>query len=376
MKKIVAVFLSVAIFVFALPVCTSAAVSVSALAAVLIDADTGAVLYSKNQDQRLAMASTTKIMTALLALESEKKSEEFVVDSKAIYVEGSSMGLIEGDKVTLKTLAAGMLMLSGNDAANAAAVFMAGDNASFAEKMNERAKAIGMKNTNFVTPSGLDHENHYSTAYDMALLGAEAIKNPEFVQISSKSKYTVYFGKEPARRTMYNHNRLVKEVEGCIGIKTGFTKKAGRCLVSAVTRGGRTLVCVTLKAPSDWSDHKRLYDYGFSLYSETEIKCESVALPVVNSEKTSALAQAREPLKILARDGEKIEVKIKARPFEYAPVYSGQIVGRAAVLIDGAEVFKTELVLSESAHAKGEKAKTEPKNPFEKFTQWLRSLFK
>ena len=376
MKRIVAIFLSLALLLCALPVYAKESVSVSALSAVLIDADTKAVLYGKNQDKRLAMASTTKIMTALLSLESDKKTEEFVVDSKAIRVEGSSMGLMEGDRVNLKTLAAGMLMLSGNDAANAAATFISGSNEAFSKKMNERAKAIGMKNTNFVTPSGLDSDAHYSTAYDMALLGAEAIKNPEFVEISSKSKYTVWFGAKPSRRTMHNHNRLVKEVEGCIGIKTGFTKKAGRCLVSAVTRGGRTLVCVTLNAPSDWSDHKRLYEYGFSLYTEREIEAKPVELLVVNSEKKCVQARAREPLKILARGGEKIEVITKIRPFEYAPVYSGQIVGRAAVLIDGCEVFKTELVLTQSAHAKGERLKAEPKNPFEKFTEWLRSLFR
>ncbi len=376
MKKIAAAVLSFAILLCSVDVYAANSVSVSALSAVLIDADTKAVLYAKNQNQKLAMASTTKIMTALLALESEKKTEEFVVDSGAIKVEGSSMGLVEGDKVTLKTLAAGMLMLSGNDAANAAASFISGSNEAFSKKMNERAKEIGMKSTNFVTPSGLDDENHYSTAYDMALLGAEAIKNSEFVEISSKSKYTVCFGKEPSVRTMHNHNRLVKEVEGCIGIKTGFTKKAGRCLVSAVTRGGRTLICVTLKAPSDWNDHKKLYEYGFSLYSEREIEVKPTELEIVNSEKTSLPAKAREPLKIFCREGEKIEVKTKIRAFEYAPVYSGQIVGRAAVLADGFEVFETELILSESAHAKGEKAKAEPKNPFEKFTEWLRSLFK
>ncbi|MBQ8337868.1 MAG: D-alanyl-D-alanine carboxypeptidase [Oscillospiraceae bacterium] len=376
MKRFAAVFLSVTVLIFALPICTSAAVSVSATAAVLIDADTGAVLYSKNQNQKLAMASTTKIMTALLALESEKKSEIFTVDSKAIRVEGSSMGLGDGDKVNLKTLAVGMLMLSGNDAANAAATFMAGSNASFAKKMNERAAEIGMKNTNFVTPSGLDDENHYSTAYDMALLGAEAIKNAEFLEICSKSKYTVEFGAEPSRRTLYNHNRLLKEVEGCIGIKTGFTKKAGRCLVSAVRRGGRTLVCVTLKAPSDWGDHKALYNYGFSLYSEREIEVETIKLEIVNSEKQIVAAHPKETPKIMARQGEKIEVKVKMRPFEYAPVYSGQIVGGLAVEIDGAEVYRTELILSESAHAKNEKLSEKPLNPFERLVGWFKSLFK
>ncbi|MBE6788765.1 MAG: D-alanyl-D-alanine carboxypeptidase [Ruminococcaceae bacterium] len=376
MKKCVACLLALSIFVFALPFSAAAEPSVSALAAVLIDADTGAVLYAKNENTRLAMASTTKIMTALLALESEKRNEQFVVDSNAIRVEGSSMGLIEGDVVSLDALAVGMLMLSGNDAANAAAIKISGSIESFAKKMNERAALIGMKNTSFVTPSGLDNENHYSTAYDMALLGAEAIKNARFLQICSKPKYTVSFGKEKSRRTFYNHNRLVKEVEGCIGIKTGFTKKAGRCLVSAVRREGRTLVCVTLKAPSDWQDHKNLYSYGFSLYTKSDADIGKIApLKIVNSEKTEIAVAPFETPSLYLRRGEKLETQVFMRPFEYAPVYSGQIVGRLVFEIDGKAIFETELVASESAHAKKEMIEPRPLNIFEKFVQFIKSLF-
>ena len=376
MKKLTAVFLAVLVFCLALPLGASAAPSVSAKAAVLIDGDTGAVLYAKNENQKLAMASTTKIMTALLSLENERRDESFVVDSKAIRVEGSSMGLVDGDVVTLKTLAAGMLMLSGNDAANAAAVFMAGDSTAFSKLMNERAAAIGMKNTNFVTPSGLDDEEHYSTAYDMALLGAEAVKNVDFVEICSKSKYTVTFGAEPMRRTFYNHNRLVRELDGCIGIKTGFTKKAGRCLVSACERGGRTLICVTLNAPSDWQDHKSLYSYGFSLYSESQADIDELAeLKIVNSEEQSVPVLPVDTPSVYLRQGEMLSVRKIMRSFEYAPVYSGQIVGSLIYEIDGSAVYETDLVAGGSAHAKNEKIAQEHLNPFEKLIMWLRSLF-
>lgn len=350
--------------------------SVSALSCVLIDADTKAVLFEKNAEQKLAMASTTKIMTALLALESGNVNEIFTVDPYAIKAEGTSMGLCEGDKVSLKTLSAGMLLLSGNDAANAAAVKISGSIKEFCNKMNERAKEIGMENTNFSTPSGLDLENHYSTAYDMALLGAEAIKNEQFLEICSKEKMSVSY-KEPLKTfTFYNHNRLLSSVEGCIGVKTGFTKKAGRCLVSAVRRNGRTLVCVTLKAPNDWQDHKNLYEYGFSLYKETEIDLsQNLELPIVNSYKDSVRLESREKPKIYVRNGEKVNVRVYTGPFEYAPVYKGDIVGSAALEIDSNEVFKTELISTESAHLKqmkNEKSYT----LLQRILDWIKGLFR
>ena len=375
-KKIVCFALIFALFVSAATIESRAEIGVSALSCVLIDADTKEILFEKNAHKELAMASTTKIMTALLTLENENKNEQFTVDSKAIRVEGSSMGLIEGDSVCLKTLAIGMLMLSGNDAANAAAVKIAGDTASFCKLMNDRAKKIGMKNTVFETPSGLDSENHHSTAYDMALLGAEAIKNSEFVEICSKSKYTVTFGKTPQSRTFYNHNRLVKEIDGCIGIKTGFTKKAGRCLVSAVKRFGRTLVCVTLKAPNDWQDHKSLYNYGFSLYEKTEIDLSALQdLKIVNSQKESVAVLPLERAELYIKKGEKIEIKRYTRPFEYAPVYSGDVVGSLCLKVGDVEVFKTSLLAGESAYLKDVKEQKE-QGFFKKLVDFFKALFK
>ena len=376
MKKIAAVLICVCMLFVSVPSKAAEAFSVSAKAAVLIDADTKTVLYSKNADTRLAMASTTKIMTALLALESDKRDEKFTVDSTAIRVEGSSMGLTSGDVVSLKTLAVGMLMLSGNDAANAAAVYMSGSIEKFARLMNSRAKEIGGQNTNLVTPSGLDSQEHYSTAYDMALIGAEAIKNSDFAEICSKSKYTVCFGSEPQTRTFYNHNRLLKELEGCIGIKTGFTKKAGRCLVSAVKRGGRTLVCVTLKAPHDWQDHKKLYELGFSRYSKYEAQVEPIVINVVNSQTEKIAAEPLFTPELFVREGEKIKNYVAARQFEYAPVYKGQVVGSLVYEADGTEILSVPLVSSQSAYAKQQKFYKEPLTPFEKLLNWIRSLFR
>ncbi len=377
-RALVSLFVVLCFILGVFPVKSFAAVSVSAKSAILLDADTGKILFEEDAYAKRPMASTTKIMTALLCLESSERDTPFKVDSTAIRVEGSSMGLLDGDIVTLKTLAVGQLMLSGNDAANAAAVRISGDSQGFAQKMNERAAEIGMKSTNFVTPSGLHDDKHYSTAYDMALLGAEAIKNPDFLEICSKSRYTVSYGQPEVRRTFSNHNRLVRELEGCIGIKTGFTKKAGRCLVSAVKRGGRTLVCVTLSAPNDWQDHKSLYDYGFSLYKETPAPKEELpALPIVNSEHSEILLSlAGEAPELFVREGEKVECKITLRPFEYAPVFKGQVVGSLYYCVGDTVLGERTIIAAKSAHHLWQKQFEEKKNPFEKLIDWLFSLFK
>ena len=378
-KALISVFVSISLIFSLCPSAfADASFSVSAKSAILIDADTLEVLYHKDAYTKRPMASTTKIMTALICLESERKGERFEVDKEAIKTEGSSMGLLEGDKVTLSQLAIGMLMLSGNDAANAAAVKISGSLTEFARLMNSKANEIGMKSTNFVTPSGLHDDKHYSTAYDMALLGAYALKNAEFVEISSKSKYTLSYGEPKVTRTFSNHNRLVREIEGCIGIKTGFTKKAGRCLVSAVKKNGRTLVCVTLSAPNDWSDHKKLYEYGFSLYKETtnfDVKLPD--LPIVNSENGSIPLKAAEKSPTLyLKSGEKVTTKTFLYPFEYAPVYKGQIIGELYYCVGDTILYQTELVAAKSAHHLYEKSKSETKSPFEKLLSWLKSLFK
>ena len=222
-----------------------------AKAAVLMDAQTGRVLFAQNAGLRLPMASTTKIMTALLTLEQGGLDNYFQVDSDAIRVEGSSMGLQEGDSVSLRALAYGMLLASGNDGANAAAVRISGSIPAFVERMNARAAEIGMADTRFATPSGLDDPGHYSTAYDMALLAREALQNPLFAEICAQSKAVVQYGNPPYNRWLTNHNRLLREYPGTIGVKTGFTKASGRCLVSCAERDGVRLIAVTLGCPDD-----------------------------------------------------------------------------------------------------------------------------
>ena len=236
------------------------AVEVSATAAVLLDADTGQVLYEKNGDQRMLIASTTKIMTALVVLEQASLDDTITV-TQAHMAEGSSMYLKPGETVRVEELLYGLLLCSGNDAA-LALTECAGGAAPFVALMNEKAAALGMTDTSFANPNGLDDENHYSTARDMAVLAAYAAQDPTFRRICSTRTATV------GGRTMTNHNKLLSQVEGCIGMKTGYTRAAGRTLVSCAEREGRRLVAVTLCDGNDWADHKALYEMGFAENTE------------------------------------------------------------------------------------------------------------
>lgn len=330
MKRVVAWIAAVWMAV-SLGMCgTARAVDVSAQAAVLLCADTGEVLYSRNAHTRLPMASTTKIMTALLTLQAASPQRVVTVTADMVRVEGTSMGLLPGDRVTLYALACGMLLSSGNDAANTAAVALAGSTAAFAAQMNACARRIGMTDTHFVTPSGLDDETHYSTAYDMALLAVEALRDPVFRSICSARKLTVSYGDPPYPRTLCNHNRLLTMYDGCIGMKTGFTRKSGRCLVSAAQRDGVTLVAVTLHAPDDWNDHAALLDFGFS-----RVRCEPIedagtlSVPVVGSDRDCVPAvYASQPCAVTDSRTDSITKTVYLPPFLYAPVRQGDCVGR------------------------------------------------
>lgn len=219
---------------------------VNAEAAVVMDADSGRLLYAQNPDKRLANASTTKIMTALLTLEQPDQDRYFTVDSDAIQVEGTTMGLQPGDSVTLHQLAAGMLLPSGNDAANAAAVEIAGSEEAFVRLMNQRAAELGLENTQYRNPSGLDAEGHYSSARDLATLAAHALENEDFADIVSKQEIRMAFGNPPYNRSLYTTNKLLERYPYAIGVKTGYTDDAGLCLVTAAEKDGTRLIIVTL----------------------------------------------------------------------------------------------------------------------------------
>lgn len=367
-KRWIALCLGVALFVASASQSQAAAppVEVSAQSVILMTADTGTVLFEKDSREQLPMASTTKIMTALLTLEEAERLGDPVVEitEEMVAVEGSSMGLMAGDKISLSGLAAGMLLASGNDAANAAAIYLAGSLEKFVEKMNQRAIEIGMENTHFVTPSGLDGESddglgHYSTAYDMALLAREAVNNQAFRELCSSSSYRVKFA-EPVKEVAYtNHNKLLTQYEGCIGVKTGYTKQAGRCLVSAAERDGTALIAVTLNAPDDWKDHTLLLDYGFSQMESYSLMGGDVQgrVPVVGSEQQTISFYGQNGGMVSIPKGTAGEVsrQVYLAPFLYAPVKIGDTVGEIRWYLNGALLGSAPILAGECASVQEEK---------------------
>ncbi len=323
------------------------ATGISAKSYCLLNADTFEVIDAKNAHQRLPMASTTKLMTALLLAEQNTPEKTVVTTHEMVTVEGSSMGLLVGDTVSFYDLLVGLMLPSGNDAANTVAIAVAGSVGAFAEMMNERAKEIGMKNTHFVTPSGLDADGHYSTAYDMSLLGAEVLKNPLIQSVVRESKISVTFGNPPYQRVLYNHNKLLERYEYCIGLKTGFTKKSGRCLVSAAEKDGCRVVCVTLNAPDDWNDHERLLTQGLSAVSSTDVTNEldfdSVSV-VGGVNDTVNISSQRFVCGCTEKSQHSITSKIHIQPFVYAPVSIGQRVGYVEYYCNGRVIGSSDIL--------------------------------
>ncbi|MCD7774246.1 MAG: D-alanyl-D-alanine carboxypeptidase [Clostridiales bacterium] len=329
----------------------SSGLDLSAAGAVVYCVETGGILYEKNAYSQMSMASTTKIMTSLIALEENTPFRRVTITAEMVNVEGSSSGLEEGDIVTLKDLVYCMLLESGNEAANAAAYAISGSLEGFAELMNERAAEIGMTGTSFETPSGLDGENHYTTAYDMALLTAAALENEDFCEICASVSYKLTFINSDKTVTLYNHNKLLQSYDDCIGVKTGYTKKSGRCLVSAAKRDGVTVIAVTLNDGNDWEDHVKMLDYGFSLCKSEKIKTDfsAYSVPVVNSDVSFVGVEGVEAAVALAsgEDKSEIQVKIYLEKFLYAPVNKGDAVGYAEYIVNGRTAARITLTASD-----------------------------
>lgn len=328
------------------------AAELSAASAIVIDADTLEVLFQKNADEKRSIASTTKILPSLIACESGKLEDTVNITWDMVNTHGSLLGLRENDKITLYDLVAGMLLPSGNDAANAVAIYLAGSLEDFAAVMNKKAAELGMNDSLFVTPSGLDEGNHHSTARDMAVLTANALKNETFAGIFSMSSADVKINGE--MHTIYNHNRLLQELDGCIGGKTGFTDKAGRCLVSAAEKNGNTLVCVTLGAPDDWNDHKKLYEECFAMY-ENQTFSGSVDVPVVGGTKDIIKCSYSVDVSVLNQN--LVTVELYAFPFVYSPVSSGETIGKAVIKYKEKEIRTVDITARENAeyyHVKSE----------------------
>ena len=325
---------------------TAESVSVSAYAAVLYEPVSGTVLFEKNSREVLPVASTTKIMTALLAFESEHRGDPVTITPEMISVEGSSMGLRAGEVLALGDIARGMMMASGNDGANAIALYLSDSAEAFSEKMNARRRASYDADA-FRHALGARCRGHGSTAYDMALLAAEAMQNEEFAAAVGRTTLSVPFI-SPEKTVRYeNHNRLLKLYPDCTGIKWAL-RKAGRCLVSS-QRGSARLICVTLNAPDDWNDHMNLYDYGFAQLAERTYTAgfQPISLPVVGGEKEciSLTLQTQESA-VLPKDVTVTAGCILPR-FVYAPVEKGDVIGCVRYSVNGKVLKETPLVSSE-----------------------------
>ena len=322
------------------------ALSLSAQSAVLIDARDGKILYEKDADTPRPMASTTKIMTAIVAIENGDVNEIIEITDEAVGVEGSSIYLQKGEKMTLLELLYALLLQSANDAAVAIAVGVGGSVEGFARMMNEKAIELGLTSTHFENPNGLDADGHVTTARELALLTAYALKNPTFAEIVSTYKRKIS-GPDGGVRLVVNHNKLLNMYDGCVGVKTGFTKKSGRCLVSAACRESLTLVAVTLSAPDDWRDHTALLNHGYENYL-CEILCDEggfiETLPVVGGVQDSLLCVNCDFVAAtLPRSHGEIGVNVKLPQMIYAPVKAGDVVGHVTYRCDGKVIGETDI---------------------------------
>ena len=343
-----------------------------------MDAEHGLVCYEKDADKRLPMASTTKIMTALTALANAEPDRVICVPREAVGVEGSSVYLAEGEKLTLCDLLYALLLQSANDAAAAIAIDIGGSIAGFADLMNAEAEKLGLTDTHFCNPHGLDNEEHYTTARELATVTRAALADPLIRKIVGTVKATIPQGDDPDARLLVNHNRLLRSYSGAIGVKTGFTKRSGRCLVSAAERNGVTLIAVTLNAPDDWRDHAAMLDYGFTRYRSVTL-CgtgdRACDLPVTGGTVDSvALRYAADLTVALPIGHASLNCTIEAPHFLYAPVPPDREVGYAVFTcdLDGdgkqEEIGRVPLVTGEKADRK----------PLQKrgFFAWLCGIFK
>lgn len=331
MKKMILLLCLVSAFFCGEAAAVSDGPNTSAEAAVVIHADSGAVLHQKNADKQMLIASTTKVMTALIAAEELNPDREVTVDPAWTRIEGSSMYLRPGEVYTVRELLYGLMLASGNDAAMALACTVSDTPEAFAKRMNEKACELGLKNTHFANPHGLDAEDHYSTAGDMAVLMAEALKNPLFAEITAARSFSAH------GVTYVNHNKLLWRCEGVNGGKTGYTKAAGRCLITACERAGLSLVCVTLSAPDDWRDHTALYDWAYREYEAFSVSQENpvAEIPVISGKKSTVGAAPQKTISLCIPRGSTVKTECCLPRFVFAKVDQGSAAGELRITVNG-----------------------------------------
>lgn len=343
-------------------------IKINAKSGILIEVNTGRVLFSYNSNMKLPMASTTKIMTALLAIEYGNLDDLVIIKRSSVGIEGSSIYLKEGESIRLRDLLYGLMLRSGNDAAMAIAEHIGGTVDNFIKLMNRKAKELGAINTNFTNPHGLHDENHYTTAYDLALITREALKKKEFRDIV-KSK--VWIADRDKNKYFYNKNKTLWQYKGGDGVKTGYTKKAGRCLVSSATRNGMQLVAIVLDDHSWFNDCYKLLDYGFSVFKPKVIfnKGQFIRnIEVVNGNKKKVPIITNKELIIPMKDNEIENIKINIELPEkiYAPIEKNQKIGKIRVYLNGELFVVNDLVAKYSV---------KEKSIIIKLTEYLRKIF-
>lgn len=343
--------------------------SISAESYCLIDADTKEILASRNEHKKLPIASTTKIMTAIVVSEHICLDKIIAVDKRAVGVEGSSVYLYENEKMTVRDLLYALLLESANDAAEALAYGVCGSVEKFAALMNEKAKTLGMENSHFTNPHGLYNEDHYSTAYDMAILTSFAMTSPTVSEIMGTQNYRATLNADKSEyRFFSNHNKLLKMYGNCVGGKTGFTKASGRCLATASRHEGKLLAAMTINAPDDWNDHITLYEYAYSLYKKTvlmESREFSAEIPVSGGVLPSTYVTNLSSVEIPVKDTDKISYTAELPRFLYAPVYglddlpeeaystyASQYIGRLIFNVNDTEICSIPLYITQSIDAK------------------------
>lgn len=336
-------------------------IATAAGSAVLLDASGNETrtLWAQNANERRGPASTTKIMTALVAAESMPLSTKVTVTKESVGIEGSSVYLTEGEVFTLEELLCCTLLESANDAATAVAIAVSGSIEEFAALMNEKCAELGLRDTHFTNPHGLDHEEHYTTARELGIIAAAALENEALKKIFSTYKMTVSAPDEGVRM-LINHNRLLKSIEGCIGVKTGYTKSNGRCLVSAAERNGLRLIAVTLNDGNDWHDHTEMLEAGFAAYERVNLTDHtSIALPeisVTDGEQSRVRTAFAEDVYVtLPKSGAKISCRIENITSLPAPVTRGQKAGEVIFLCEGEEIARIKLITAYAAAKKKEK---------------------
>ena len=315
--------------------------AISAESAILWDVQTEQVLYEKSPDKRHLIASTTKIMTALVVAEQCNVLDRVRITKEAVGIEGSSMYLREGEVLTVQELLYGLMLQSGNDAAVALAIYCAGTVEGFVELMNDKACRLGLTNTHFGNPHGLDNPDNYSTARDLAKLAAYAMENPIFSKTVSTKTISI------SNRSLRNHNKLLWMVEGADGVKTGYTKAAGRILVSSCLRNGRRLIAVTINDGNDWSDHQKLYEEAYTGYTVYQVvrKGDIIEeIPVISGNVNKVSLLAGSDFCYALQKNEHLKIVVPYPQFVYAPVAEGQEAGYAYISLHDKIVGKIPLV--------------------------------